>query len=750
MYSIDTDIVHLYIDPAGTIDGKQDLHWHYTHIFEGDSEELSIALAKRVTEFIFFGLADQAPILLLPPIQREVIRVFFGIAAAAGNEQERVTKELDQLRDSLEKLVPVLDGATSDDERLDRLLACLPTLRTFLFGFGGPSMQLARLSDLLERSTLADLDALTASSSILDATEQAALSLPSTVGDLINYSVLEEAWQDRLTEMKGRATPRQNIVSDCEVLAKLEMVNDAAPKKLRLVHVTGDQAIFRAAQRYFSGTDDYPGRLWLRDPRAFLAEPGVLFGDAGTEPIHDEVAAWLDVLLGSFTDGWGRLPSNLEALLANPDAPGRQLVKQVLIEKPNAVTEFESRWDDFCDVIALDVAKASRDKGTPIERFRLALEEFGGDINIEQGTDSDVFGDVEKLITDLEQLVDERVQSTWQSCFDTAAKVGFTLLRSGAERSRYAPPIVLAEFSSASRFFDDMLKDEPSEDDQRVVSSFEKDDPYVVYLVFAALFGARGKWHPARLLAERALTNVTPGKPRETADGSISGREAHFLRAICRRLTARNTDDLDDAERSLDAARAALKLDSGGGNNFTVTALRFDAEAIALRVARCLFARFIDDRADWADSLGEWRGDIKDLLGRIEGELEGDRLQARVRVALEVNYLMAQILSDAASPEPIEKDAAVLKEDVDMLKSLRRTTRRMGNVGGGTYLVSSVLLAATAALDPPADQDSRGQLRTKVERHFQASRIGANRTTIYDSQRFLFLRDFAMARLEGA
>ena len=617
----------------------------------------------------------------------------------------------------------------------------MPNLRNFLFGFSGPSMMMSRLANLLDRSRLSDIDGLISPTSPLKAPLRIQLSRPHTLADFIDYNLLRDAWEERVTEMKSTATPRRNIAADCDVLARLELVNRGAPDDLRVVHITGDQAVLNAARLYAPTGGESFAQLYLRDPRSFLAEPEVFFGadgDGGQSPT--ELIEWLDVFLGNFTDGPEQLLANLERLITDPHQPDRALAAQVLENNAQAATEFDQRWRDFCAAIALDLAGATREATTPIDQLLLALDQYGGIKLANDGT----FDSLENILLGLKNIVDARVDETWRSCFGAATRVGFTLVRSGsgARRSRYPAPIMFEGFAAAADFFTDMLKDVPSDNHEQVLAAFTDADDYVFYLAFAGLFGAQGKWHTARVLAERALETVESG-PRRTPEGIITGREAHYLRAISARLTARNSHDMEDAERSLDAAARALRIDRRDADDHPVTTLRFEAEAIAFRLSRCLLRRFTEESPDWTEPLGDWRSDTHALVARVDREFSDESLRDRVRIALLVNYLMAVMLSD----EPKTAASGRKPQDLDILHLLRVTASRIQDAGGGTYLVTSVLLAATAALEPPLDRAIRRRLISAVEHHFSNTEINANRTTVYDRQRFAYLKRLALKHL---
>ena len=752
VYSIDTDIVYLHLDPA---DARASSHEasgsrHYTHVFEKDSDDLSIALGKRITEFIFYRLGNQAPTVMLAPLQREVARVFEGIARDAGTEQTAVEKELHRLGESIGEVDEAFQQAEDESKRLDLLLEHLPALRSFLFGFGGPSVKLSRLDDLLGRSPLVGLDRLLVRSPALPEATRRALARPGSVADFIDYNLSKEAWKDRLTKTKSATTPGRNIDADCEVLAWLETVNAGAPGDLRVVHVTGDRAIFDAARSYppgRSGNEESFAQRYLRDPRAFLAEPEVFFGerDDGRQA-PEEFVQWLNVFLGKFTD-----ESSLAELVSG-QGPDREVVERVLDEYPKTVEDFDARWKDFCGPMALDLAAPSPQGSTPWDQYRDALVRYGG---IRVRRDDSEFHTLDKMINSLRSMIDARVNETWRECFRVATSTGFELLhtRDGSNRSRYAAAITFPGYPEVSAFFSAMLRGVETIDRTRAMEAFDDAPQYVFYLVFAGLFGAEGRWRLARVLAERALAAVPPPDKQSGEPGEkISGREAYYLKSFAGRLTARNIDALQDAEDSLDGAYAALATEHKSRRDHPVTNLRFDAERVAFRVSRCLLLRFQQRDERWAQALGDWRDDTARLLARVDAELAEQTLQDRVRVALETNYLMCLILTSPEAPaRPPSWDAGDGDDHRLVLRQLEDHVGNTNTLGPGVpYLVRAVLLAARAALDPPDNRMDRRRLHHVIDKHFATSEIEDNRVTVYDPERFRFLREFAELHLEAA
>ena len=727
VYSIDTDIFYLYIDPVGTE--------RYTHVFESDSAGLRTALAKRIPEFIFHSLRDKVPITILPPHQREVANMFFELGASAGTEQGNVQKELDELSESISAVQEELRVAETDADRVDILLRHTPSLRNFLFGFDSPSVKLSRLADLLDRIRLQAIDELT--DSRLEAVSEY-LSLPRTIADFIDYDLLCDAWEGRLRDTKPEDVREQALVADCEALARVELLNQAA-SDLRVLHITGDQAVFRAARDYtLSAHDQSFADLCLRDPRCFLAEPEVLFPEEkrGSHS-RNELMNWLDVFLDNFGTQPDLARSALEKKAVLESNMYDALGRDVQTRYADAVRDFDEGWVRFSEAVVLDSSDVTRGEGSPLDQL---VDVLGEDQGI--GLAAADFGrSLARVLGDLKKIVDDRVDETWRNCFDAATRVGFQLVQpldGETLPARYPPPIMFDGFADVAEFFSRMLRNAGSYGHEQIIETFANADSYVFYLVFGGLFGAQGKWLTAAMLAGRAIATVKSGS-RTVREERITGREAYYLRSIARRLTARSVEDLRNARQDLEAAQRALESDRRRGGAKSVTSLRFDAEEIAFRMSRYLLMRFGDAADGSVGELGDWRGDVAKLLDRVDDELEDDSVRERVRVALLVNYLMAAMTSMQGKEGCSEDDG----KETDVLKELREMSRRE-HIGGDSYLVRAVVLAAGAVYESPKGGGRRRAVAA-IKEHFADWR--SNVITVYDEARFRYLRDLALEYL---
>ena len=768
IYSIDTDILKLFLNPvrmavphpkSGRGPGPG-----YTQIFRHDPPELSIALGRTVAEFIFFRLGKRSSILMLPPLEREVGEMFQAVALDADREHRDAFDELDRLRVDVTAFVKRIQLISNREERLNLMINEMPRLHGFLFGYSGPSVELKRFAVLLEHSPLTDLDNFMSKPRRIDAgTVEHLRRELNSVRSWIEFSYLQGGWEDRVKPLKSRRMAAKNIEADCRALARVEQLNRILKSfNVRVVHVTGDRAIFKAAVGYRLDLDDSSfAECYLRSPRSFLAEPSVLFTEDSSDLRRaEEVIPWLDIFLANIIEGEEVSSVELLGFLEQTPQQRHGTVQRVLEHDPDAGIIFQNRWDDFCGPITLNHIRSTvEESSSHIEQY---LSILSGWADGSAPKDSQSFrkaarelreetNSFERILDDLEGLVVERVLTTWRDCFAAATSTGFSLLRFGADGeppARSSLPITFAKFQAASNFFSGMLRDGSSGRYREMIDALhdEDDTGYLFYLAFGALFGAQGKWRVARILADRALAIVETGS-HEQHSGKINGREAYYLRAAAQRLTARHHDDFDKAENDLRKARDALKQSRADNLNHPITDLRFDAEQVAVDLSRLLFDLFeekVDERDPWLESLGRLQMNIIELLGRVDRELREENAGERVRRALLVNYLMC-VIARAMPPFGTFNSLEVRMSDRSIFNDLReRMTGQIGARIEQSYLHRAVLLAAGALLDPPETAAAFRSRRAELLDHFQESGITENLITTYDRRRFEFMRDFAM------
>ena len=743
IYSIDTDIVMLFMEPSqrsirGT--GRSRRHG-YAQIFPDDPDELSIALGTAIAEFIFFALgAGATPVLMLPPLEHEVADLFYGLARAASGEHRRWAASLEEA----EKALTVLEKEDDGKRRLAAAIAAIPRLRPFLFASSGPSMALSRLSALMTGSDFAALDSVLArEESTVDDATLARLRRPETLRDWLSFSALLADWRQRLRGTKSRGAAAKTVEADCRALARLEFMNGLAPTKLRIVHVTGDSAIHAAAAEYWLDGDTQSfGTKYLRDPRAFLAEPRVLFGDdGGGQHGTRGFTEWLDVFLGTFTGSADISPEALMGFLRRGLQERGRIVEDALRTYPQAEADFALRWQQFCGPVTL------KKHGDSTAHGRLTLgDTLAGEV-------ASGAGPVERLrvlLRGIAQEVEEQVRQTWEACFNVATATGFSLLHlgGGGMRARHRVPLIaFANFKRAAGFFEDMLRNDGGSEYRERLVELREADPYQYYLAFAALFAANAKWHVADILAGQALETVK-SVPRVVGEGQVSGREAFYLRAMARRVTAGQPGDFERSEADLEQARRALAWEKEVGGNddeVRVGELRFAVEDLERDLGRWLWEWAVVERAQEGEEVpGELSRRALELAGRADGELKGGVYEYMRRP------MRCAVLADCCVGNVFMRPGGRGEESMEEARGLLVALEAELADGFGSYFEKSMRVVMEAVVVPCSDLDEARDRRAAIENQFMEEAVVTHAVTAYDRALLGLMRRRTLENLRTA
>ena len=775
IYSVDTDILHLYLNPAEVSVSKPaeqrssqrsrhgDLrpaqhkgpHPGYAEIFSDDPQELSTALGKAIADFIFFQLSKVSPILLFPPLEREVGKLFHTITLRADREHRTAQREVEGIRNDIVQVVERIQSLTSEDEKLRALLERMPSFYQLFFHSTSPSAQLVRFATLLERSRLMDLENFVREPYLFDKqfVDRTYRRL-STVRSWIQYSHLKGVWEDRLSRTKS-PTAAKTMEADVHALARIEQLNSVLEKDgIRIIHITGDRAVTEAAGDFPDNEPASFGDLYIRDPRAFLAEPSVLFTDdepeRGTEK---EVIPWLDVFLANFTDDERDLSRRLSRFLEQTPSERRRAVEGVLQRDSDAAKIFQMQWQRFCGPIALEHVQAS--VANDPDYFETYISILSSSLTKDERSTGGEFLDATQslrvevtrfgsILDELDNLLMDRVLRTWEECFAAATSTGFSLLglADGTGRpSRCALPIMFSKFKKASDFFSAMLYQQDYSQYRNMISALREEDTteYLFYLAFAGLFGARGKWRVAHILSSRAL-RIANGLESRT---EISGREAYYLRGVARRMTARGLSDFDKSLIDLNEARRLLEESRAKVEDHPITQLRFDAEEVALELGRYLYTKYVkkDDGGGEKSFCGRLREVVKDMLPRVDLELQNQGACDRVRRALQVNYLSLLIL-EASSDVAMFMKGSVSDRDKEILGELRKGMEATsGKRILESFLHRAVFLVAGTIVEPAGTIRQNDERRSELEVLLSDESIAGNSVTPYDRARYEDLRD---------
>lgn len=748
LHAVDTDVITFFAAPAQKSVASR-LREGYAHIFPWDDAELSIALGYQLVDRLFYHIEGDHPLLVLPPLEQEIGRVLTGMTFTANKQNRAASRELLEVRD----LVGDWHAEADTELLLRRLAEAAPTLLQLLVGRGGTAEEVTRLRRLLREVRVSTLDAALERGDMTEPELVAALRAPSDFRDRIRFSDLKGQWFDRLSETKSSTKSRLLVYDDAQVLARIEWVNEQLDHKRshRLVLITGDAAIFDAAMHYQPlGAGHCFADLYLRHPRAYLGEPGVLApaeeDRSNRGPTESELVDWLDTLLAAVDVRGTGYRDALDTLLRLPDDDLRERCAQVLAAQPEVLNEFRERWNRH--TANLKVA---------------SLDELIGDLAQQLGKLHD---DIRSVLARVEELLKDRVRETWDAYFEVATNLGYGLLwqriAKRGMRARNPPALSYDTFKKARAFVQRVLAareqgqwDRSYLDD---LGALRSEDPtrYTYFLAFAVLFAAEGIWHVADLLAEKAMDLADEGKnPR------ISGREAAYMRAVARRHSARRIEDLDAVQPMLDEAYRRWRIDLQRRPELCAGEVRFAAEGPALMLTYHMFAHFLgyalpstvprldDVQRQCIDLLA----DVDTLLGAAQARDENSERLRWIAKSVE-----RKLLTNVFSIALLQTERGEEGLDERLLRAcFKRFSDNIENFStGGTalpgitpsFLVRAVYMASAWCMTD--ERTEKRRLRRELESLLSDPAINDGATFPYGRQRFRHLRDLVCDDGSGA
>lgn len=744
-HAVDTDIITFYAAPEEHLSTAIDSREGYAQIFPEDDPILSRALARALVTQLFYRIEGPHPLLVLPPMEKEVGRVFAGMTVSADHQHKSATKEWERVK----RLVSEWSAEQDAGVLLDRLDREAPTMSKFLLGMSGPSSEISRLRALLRDVRIAPLNYALETDKIPDPLLYSALAAPTDFADRVHFADIKELWFGRLLQTKSDRTSRVLVYDDAQVLARVEWVNERLdPTKYRLVLITGDSAVHTAARRYRpEGYDNCFADLYLRHPRAYLGEPGLLTpveaerASTGDRDTASELVDWLDTFLAEFDVRGASYRAGLDELLEMSDTELRARSAPILKTHPGILREFRDRWKRYTDTVKVSLGLAGlRDDPS--------------------AKSSGIESDLKAVVGRIEVQLHARVRETWDACFEVATNLGYGFLFQQAikrgGRARNPPALSYQTFEKADTFLKRMLA---SRDDgkwdknyQSDLDALRADDPtrYTYFLAFAVLFSAEGVWRIAALLAEKAMEVAD-----EVKHDRISGREAAYMRAVALRHCARCVADLEPVLPMLEEAEKRSKRDIEGRPDLQAGQIRFAAERPALWLTYHLFGRFCDSKLpESLPSLPQVHTELESVLNALddfvvlagkyheEENVENDNKSKRmlwiarnVERNLLTNIFTIALLRCGMPGESLDRESFR-----GLFKRFRANMEAIDDQAiYQSFLVSSVYNAAAWWMADDAKE--KRDCRKTIEQILTDPAIKENSVLPYEEQRFRFLRD---------
>jgi hypothetical protein len=636
-YAVDTDTVILFADPHGKT--------KYADIFPDDDDSQRFVLAVALGKFIFYELTKdnpRKPLLIIPPHNTELETVFDAINRRAVNNPNKLPIALDNLKTNLKEYAENKIDIRALYNSLDEIL--LDAIRG-----KGAAAQLSRITSLLKDDCLQHsynyqekLDSVSYFPFLLDDSDKESPD-DQAIKDLT------KEWDDRLKATKNRSKATHCISKDAGALGCLELINRRLEGKIRLVLITGDQALQKAAKEYKISEHNTFKDLFIRDPRVFMAAPHFLPVDH-TDGVS--LLAWLDVLFSMYQPNRDRdyYLGKLRELVEKGEKEGSELA-QTFFSENMPIVEFKNKWQDYLQRINryykvdnlgnvdmfINITKAYLDK----VRKHLLNESLKTLVEFYKIAATGGYMSTEKL---------ERLSDTDRDDKDLMPLRGVPPLR-------FTLPSVkkLADNLCTSLCHAEILLNAAA------LENLNTEDPtgYSAFVIYAHAFAAAGRWKATADLSRVALLIADQKEwhsdfPKEYEP--ITGNEAAYLLAWATRHCVKRATQLSEAKRYLKEA-ASRKKEATGKEEADV---RFDGEFIAINMIYHLF-RIFESKTIPEDipSLKQCQTDILNLIDSIETREEAELVKFAVRKQMFAYLFCAFILRQYKENESITDEELV-------------------------------------------------------------------------------------------
>ena len=244
VYAVDADVFGTYGSPSFTAQRK-DGRLGYGQVFFEDSLELSTALTERLADHIFFKLQD-APLLVIPPIDSEVRTMLEVLTSSLGREPDKATIDEDAIRESICKVTSLSEGEIPPDV-LGRFVS--------LIALQGSRQQ----QEYMRLTHLLTLERVLSAYNIENDQRypedlRALIRIPTSLLDVYEHTIRSNKWRDLLLPTEDDDTisghRRIALIRDAQAMARLELWNEKlSEKKIRIVYITGARHVIQAAER---------------------------------------------------------------------------------------------------------------------------------------------------------------------------------------------------------------------------------------------------------------------------------------------------------------------------------------------------------------------------------------------------------------------------------------------------------------------------------------------------------------------
>lgn len=705
IYSVDTDILALYIDRQNR---------EYTKIFSKDKEEFKAAVAEGIVDSIFFeklGHKNRTGVprslVLLPGIDKELVRVIGAIVSKLATEAENAAKNAKHI--DIEEEIRTIESIKDNQNKLQYFSEALPDHYAVFFGDNTLQQKIQRITRISREfrlTALARIDRTMTDRFPLQFVE-CIRRLPAELND--ERRRVRAAIEQKVA--RSSETSPESREADVEALSWLIALNQhLKPEGIRIIHITGTESLLAGCQKLSIGRD---GRLldhgtsgssvteaYLRHPLAFWRSPefkrSFLEGVSGFN--IDDWTQWVNPLLPSTRPLKRRVIS--------------ETARKVQAENPRALHDFERKWENFS--LAVISAQA------------LALGRFNND-------GASILRNISSLY---QQLYEEFLESSALLGLAVTSKIG------GAGLPSRLLPIVMFD---ANRDADTAI--------YRVIKRLEGDkysyqaaftelrkagaNNYFMYIAISVLFTREKQYKAAMTYASMAIQTAQELPRSQARKEQVSGREAYYLMAVLLRTQARKYADFVVAQRTLVTARYCLNsVDREINPEIDITDFRFNSEELAHKVSRFLFDKFVGKVDPHVDL---------DEITKMGETILSTKISSRERRHSDIIYLRTYVnmFSIMIHHAPARRRITTNDKELERWRNWYQTADAIFiklHTAEKTYLHKVVLIVARAVLFGCKIGEAHC-MQNYTGKYLSNEEIRANSVLIYDDTRLKDLRE---------
>ncbi|KJU83481.1 hypothetical protein MBAV_004323 [Candidatus Magnetobacterium bavaricum] len=458
---------------------------------------------------------------------------------------------------------------------------------------------------------------------------------------------LAKAWAKRLSETKSKLRHHSLCLDDAKVMARLEWMNgEMATDKVRVVLISGDSALQRAAKDYNVDSEHTFADLYIRDPRVFMASPDFL-RDIGTKlsERNADLIDWLDVFFNRYNTNPNDYGKSLRKILKLNKEDGDKLAQEFIEKAPDRIAKLKEYWKKCVDLAALEYSFSSDE-----EQFKNFCGKIKG-----------------KGLAEIKEKVDLMVLKSWIDFWKvpTITALKFTNITKSKLPLRGVPALCITLNKSEAKYICSTLQYQNVIENKTSFDDMLKDDQsgYSVFLIYALAFGAQGRWDVCSILSKYAIDIANDKERRKKIPEGhepITGNEACYLLARAMRHTIDTSEELPIVKIYMNEAKSR-KVEATG-KEFDV---RYESEFIGIDMTYHLFKAFGKESIPYTvPNLSHCQSKIIKLLENPKIDEEEDYIMISVKKQLLVYLFYALLLRQCKDKEPgIKEEAKKIAED---------------------------------------------------------------------------------------